>query len=366
MRKLDRKTLKHGSAERELKRICGVLTETSEFNTTLLKTIPFVMDIVDEKGNILFANDKLIAAIGRNPVGEKCWFVNRDDRQQCADCPLKKGIKPGETASVEATGCLEGRSYQIIHTGMRYEGRPAILEIFSDITERRQAMQQKEDFMNMVSHELRTPLAAIKESISLVSESRLGPLGEKQKEMIDIAKRNVDRLARLINEVLELQKIDAGSMVLKMEANDINGAIGEVYKTMAPVAEKKALKLTLKLDDSLPLVRFDRDKIIQVLTNLVNNAIKFTEKGTITITSGRGDNFIRVSVKDTGPGIRSEDMSKLFRRFSQLKRSSGGTGLGLAICKEIIDLHRGKMGAESEFGKGTTFHFILPLEERRA
>ena len=125
------------------------------------------------------------------------------------------------------------------------------------------------------------------------------------------------------------------------------------------------MSFILKLDEGLPRVKFDKDKIIQVLTNLVNNAIKFTEKGDITITSSQGNNFVRVSVKDTGPGIKAEDLPRLFRRFSQLGRKPGGTGLGLAISKEIIEMHRGKIGAESELDKGTTFHFILPVKERR-
>ena len=121
-----------------------------------------------------------------------------------------------------------------------------------------------------------------------------------------------------------------------------------------------------QLDENLPRIKFDHDKIIQVLTNLANNAIKFTENGGITITTGKEDNIIQVTVKDTGPGIKEEDMPKLFQQFVQLQRKMGGTGLGLSICKQIIEAHKGKIWAESEFGKGTTFHFILPIEERRA
>ena len=120
-----------------------------------------------------------------------------------------------------------------------------------------------------------------------------------------------------------------------------------------------------QLDKNLPRIKYDHDKIIQVLTNLANNAIKFTEKGGITITTGKRDNIIQVTVKDTGPGIKEEDMPKLFQQFVQLQRKMGGTGLGLSICKQIIEAHRGKIWAESEFGNGATFHFILPIKERR-
>lgn len=244
-------------------------------------------------------------------------------------------------------------------------GKYRLLSVVRDITERKQLLEQKDSFVNMVSHELRTPLGAIKEAVALVSEGRVGPLGEKQKDVIEVAKRNVDRLARLIDDVLDLQRIDAGRMELRLKENDLNEAIKEVYRTMISLAAKKGLVFTVKLDENIPLIKFDRDKIAEVLINLVNNAIKFTEKGGIVITSSRGQNFIQVSVADTGPGVKEEDMPKLFQRFAQLTRSPGGTGLGLAISKEIIEAHRGKIGAESEFGKGATFHFILPIKERR-
>lgn len=244
-------------------------------------------------------------------------------------------------------------------------GRYQLLLIIRDITERKQLLEEKDGFVNMVSHELRTPLGAIKESVALVAEGKVGPIGEKQKEVIDVAKRNVDRLARLIDQVLDLQKIDAGIMELRSEENDLNEMIKEVHRTMISLAAKKGLAFTVKLDEKIPPVKCDRDKITEVLINLVNNAVKFTEKGSVVISSGMGQNFIQVSVADTGPGIKADDISKLFQRFAQLIRSPGGTGLGLAISKEIIEAHKGKIGVESEFGKGSTFRFILPIKERR-
>lgn len=244
-------------------------------------------------------------------------------------------------------------------------GRYQLLSIARDITERKQLAEQRDSFMNMVSHELRTPLGAIKESVSLVLEGKAGPIDGKQKEMIDITKRNVDRLSRLIDQVLDLQKIDAGRMEFRLYENDMNETIKEVYDAMLPFAKKKGLSLILKVDDKLPRIKFDRERIIQVLTDLVNNAIKFTEKGSITITSEHGNNFVKISVNDTGPGITAEDMPKLFQRFSQLKRKPGGTGLGLAVSKEIIEMHRGKIEVASEVGRGAVFSFFLPIKERR-
>ncbi len=241
-----------------------------------------------------------------------------------------------------------------------------------EITERKmaekklqEAVKAKSAFTSMVSHELRTPLGALKESVSLVSEGLLGAVNEKQKRFLGIAKSNVDRLARLINEVLDFQTLESGKLPFKMRENDINEMVKEVRESMLALAEKKNLDFTIKLGENLPKVRFDRDKINQVLTNLVSNSLKVTEKGSITVTTIQGDNIIQVSVKDTGPGIKEEDMPRLFRQYEQLERKVGGTGLGLAISQEIIHAHGGKIWAESKFGEGTTFHFVLPVKERR-
>ncbi len=249
--------------------------------------------------------------------------------------------------------------------------------VAKDITERKRAegtlaetAKAKSDFASAVSHELRTPLTAIKQGISIVLDGMAGAINGDQKEFLSLAKRNVDRLNRLINDVLDIQKSEARKMESNIQENDINELAAEVHSTMAPLADKKNLELTLQLEEGLPKVRCDRDRIVQVLMNLVNNAIKFTEKGGIVIASSRGENIIRVCVKDTGAGIKEEDMERLFRPFEQLEESadktSGATGLGLAISKSIIDKHRGKIWAESEFGKGSTFCFILPVKEKRA
>lgn len=354
--------------EESLRAVNDELSRRNEFITTLLKTIPFAMDIVDEHGNILFMNDVLKASYGEALAGKKCWELYRDDKKRCSDCPLVTGIKLGETASIEAIGCFGGKVFQIFHTGMLYEGKLAVLEIFQDITERkkveqslRETVNAKSAFTSMVSHELRTPLGALKESVSLILEGIAGPINGEQKKFLKIAKNNIDRLARLINEVLDFQALEFGRVAFKIQENDINAAVREVWESMLPLAQKKGLDFTLDLDEDLPRIPFDRDKINQVLANLVNNSIKLTKSGCITIATSIGDNVVQVSVRDTGPGIRGEDMPRLFQQYEQLEREVGGTGLGLAISSEIIKAHGGKIWAESTLGQGTTFHFVLPM-----
>ncbi|MFC1754596.1 ATP-binding protein [Thermoproteota archaeon] len=226
-------------------------------------------------------------------------------------------------------------------------------------------------FSSTVSHELKTPLASIKMAIDIILSGTSGALTDQQKDFLDKAKTNVDRLARLVQDILDLTKLESGRTVLKIEENDMNATIKEVVDIQRSVAEKRDLYLNLNLDENMPKVLFDNDKINQVLHNLVSNAIKFTENGGITISSSvhAEGNHIEVCVKDTGCGIKDDDIPKLFKKFHQLadpkKQNTGGTGLGLAICKEIIAQHGGKVWMESELGKGSSFYFLLPIKERR-
>jgi len=234
----------------------------------------------------------------------------------------------------------------------------------------KKAMEIKSSFTSMVSHELRTPLTAIKEGIGIVLDGTAGKVNSEQQEFLDIAQRNIDRLARLINNVLDFQKLGTGKVEFNIEENDINEAVEDAVATLKPLMEDKGLKLTVNLDKSLPKMEFDRDRIAQVITNIMSNAVKFTEKGSIAVkTAKKGDNAVCVSVRDTGKGIKKVDLERAFHEFEQLEteidRKTGGTGLGLAISKEIVERHKGKMWVESKWGKGSTFYFILPVKERR-
>jgi PAS domain S-box-containing protein len=255
----------------------------------------------------------------------------------------------------------------------RASGKERIILLASeDITERKRLeeaiksdTEMKSKFTSMVSHELRSPLGAIKEGINLVLEGLAGNINDEQKDLLSTAKRNVDRLGRLINNVLDFQKIASGKIEFDIRGNDINQVVQEVNNEMRLVATEKGMDLAVDIDESIPKISFDKDRIIQVLTNLVSNAIKYTEKGNITISTKQEDGMVRVAVQDTGIGIKAEDIKKLFRVFEQLDstrdKKKGGTGLGLAISNDIILAHKGKIWAESEAGKGSTFYFTIPM-----
>jgi len=231
------------------------------------------------------------------------------------------------------------------------------------LTVLKETLELKSKFTSTVSHELRTPIAVISEGIDLVRDGSLGDISHKQKDILNMASMNVHRLNCLISDILDFQKFESGKMKMFFEENDINKVVQEAYRGVELLGKEKGLGFIFNLDGDLPKIKFDKDRIIQVITNLLGNAIKFTEKGSITIGTKKNGNNIQVAVQDTGCGIKPGDMPRLFRSFEQLEESNKGgekgTGLGLVMSKEIIVRHGGKIWAESEFGRGTVFYFIL-------
>ncbi len=223
----------------------------------------------------------------------------------------------------------------------------------------------KSEFTSMVSHELRTPLTAIVQGVKIVLDEKAGAINDEQRSFLEITNRNIERLSRLVNDVLDFQNINTGRMSFYMRKHDLNGVVLEVAKDMSNVAREKSLNVEIDLFPGDTEVVFDKDKIIQVLTNLLSNAIKYTSSGGITVSTRKEGDSAIVSVKDTGIGIEKEDTPKLFVSFTQLERGRakkpGGSGLGLAISKKIIEAHRGEIWVESEIEKGSVFSFSLPL-----
>lgn len=221
----------------------------------------------------------------------------------------------------------------------------------------------KSNFMNIAAHELKTPLIPIIGYTDMILENKTLP--KKFRKTFEIVYRNAKREERLINAILDISRMEAKAMKFHMERLQITDVIKGTLNDMIPFAKKKGLKIIKNVPSRLPLVTADKFRIGQVLRNLISNAIKFTEKGEITIEAKRKGRKIEVSVTDTGMGIPEKDMPKLFTKFFQVetsaKRIHGGTGLGLAICKGIIKHHKGKIRVKSTLGKGSTFTFSLPI-----
>ena len=226
----------------------------------------------------------------------------------------------------------------------------------------------KSIFVSSVSHELRTPLTVIKEFISLTLEGHGGTLTEDQREYLGIAHKNILRLTNLIDTLLDFSRIESGKgLQLKLEPARLMEVVEDASMTLAHVFEEKRVTLENRLDPDIPQVLIDRNRLVEVLINLINNGIKFTSAGGKITIDTRGltekRDYLRVVVSDTGIGIPPEDLPKVFDRFYQGQSTgiSMGSGLGLAITKEIIEGHQGSIQAESRLGSGTSFVFTLPL-----
>lgn len=225
--------------------------------------------------------------------------------------------------------------------------------------------KMKSDFFSSMSHELRTPLTSIKEGVGLLRDGVGGPVTEKQKKLLAILTEESSRLIGIVNSLLDLSKMEAGMMTYALEPAHLAPLIHRVMTEMGPLVQAKRIRLEAEIGQELPVIKMDSERVLQSLRNLLGNAIKFTpEGGQITVSARRTDGRVEVFVRDTGPGIPAESLPTIFDKYQQATPADSyrvkGTGLGLAIVKHIITSHGGKVWAESEAGKGSSFIFILP------
>jgi signal transduction histidine kinase len=233
------------------------------------------------------------------------------------------------------------------------------------------ASQHKSQFLANMSHELRTPLNAILGYTELMADSAYGEPSEKMLGVLKRLEANGKHLLGLINDVLDLSKIEAGQLVLELSDYSVQDIAQTVRSTLEPLAADKKLAFKVEVAPQLPPGRGDGRRLTQVLINLVGNAIKFTDAGEVAIKASANNGSFHVSVRDTGPGISTADQAKLFQEFQQadnaITKKKGGTGLGLAISRRIIEMHGGRIWVESQPGQGSTFAFTLPvIVERQA
>ena len=242
--------------------------------------------------------------------------------------------------------------------------------IFKDITERQIIDRMKDEFVSVVSHELRTPLTSIRSSIGLLSSGRIEPQSSKSQRLIEIALDNSNRLVRLINDILDLERIKSGTVTMLKESCDAADIVKDAVAIVQNMADKAQITIT-STALSVPLW-VDRDRIIQTLTNLLSNAIKFSDPNTTVSIEAhlQGDKMVVFQVKDRGRGIPPDNLESIFDRFQQVdasdSRDRGGTGLGLAISRSIVQQHDGQIWVESTLGQGSTFYVTLPISSNKS
>ena len=288
--------------------------------------------------------------------------------------PIYATLKDGAARQVkdEVFWHKDGSSFPVeyLSTPMEENGEiVGVVVTFKDITERRAVEQSKDEFISIVSHELRTPLTSIRTSLSLLTSGLLNEQPEKAKWMLDIAMESTNRLVRLVNDILDIERIESGKTTMNKEACDAANLMVNAADVMQAMAEKAGV--TLSIAPASIQLRADADRIIQTLTNLLSNAIKFSPQGSaVSLSAECRDEYILFQVQDRGRGIPTDKLETIFGRFQQVdasdSRSSGGTGLGLAICRSIVQQHGGRIWAESILGEGSTFYFTLPILQANA
>ncbi|MFA6600523.1 MAG: PocR ligand-binding domain-containing protein [Candidatus Omnitrophota bacterium] len=356
----------------ERKRIETALCESEEQYRALIETTDTGFVIIDAAGIVLNANSEYVRLTGRRSLeeitGKSVLEWTAPSEKEKNEQAVKACFRDGKIRNFEIDyidGCGRITPIEINATVVEIGGGKRILTICRDITERKNREEIKAELISTVSHELRTPLVPIKEGINMVLEGLSGPLNDEQRNLLLTSRANVSRLVDMVNNFLDFQKLEAGMVQLRFERCNLNGLIREVAQDMASVFANRSLGFALELDDGLPEVEWDPQMMMRVVVNLLHNAARFTPQGKITVRTVLEGERIRVSVCDTGIGIKPEDLPVLFRKFVQLedgkKLICGGTGLGLVIAKSIVEKHGGQIWAESTFGKGSVFSFSLPL-----
>ncbi len=238
------------------------------------------------------------------------------------------------------------------------------LFLYVDVTREKELDQTKSEFISIASHELRTPMTSIKGSLDLLLGGFAGEVNEETKELLVIAQGGCERLIRLINDILDLSKIEAGRMQLRLQRMSLLDSVQRSVRTIKGYADGFQVKLRIDCSQPIPDVLGDRDRVDQVITNLLGNAVKFSpENGTVTVALGCAPGVVECRVIDDGPGIPPDQLARIFGKFEQVVGQSkrrGGTGLGLAIAQALVHEHGGRLWVESELGRGSQFVFTLP------
>jgi NtrC-family two-component system sensor histidine kinase KinB len=240
----------------------------------------------------------------------------------------------------------------------------AYVILLEDVTKLKELDQLKSDFVSIASHELRTPLTSIIMSLGMVSDGTAGPLNDDQKELLAAAYEDAERMRHLMTSLLDISRIETGRVDMDMAPVSPGGIVEEISNSFKIQAQEKGVELFTRVPEGLPSVQADRSRILQVLTNLITNALRYTPAGgSITVSASSREGYVVFTVADTGRGIPRDYLKKIFRKFVQVANdpNPGGAGLGLALCHEIVKAHNGNIWVESEMDRGSRFMFTLPI-----
>jgi len=345
----------------------------------------------DVTGKIIYTNNSLTRILKydskRELLNRKIFdfcntnSVHKLQKEIIGTFSEKKVEEPEEVSGLEIELVAKDKETIpfMVYTSPFYQQKQKVgfFGVLADLRNQKKIERLRSDFNSMIVHDLRSPLNIIQGYVDIVRNEVVGKINEEQAELLTIAKENVYKLLKLIDNFLIASKLEAGHLEIEPEVNSINELIEEVYEHYQVLVKEKKLKLIKKLDENIPYLNFDKFRIEQVLRNYLSNAIKFTPpEGKISITSklnkrknemtSKTDMVVDVSVVDTGVGIAKDELKKVFNKYEQTEAgkdaSLKGTGLGLAICREIVELHKGEVWVESKLNEGSIFGFTLPIQ----
>jgi len=344
------------------KELVETISEDRTRLATILDNMTDAVIMIDSEGNISLANRAAENLFNIKDAKNKPLIEAMRDHE--VDELLKLCLKTAGTQTVQYESGMSKRYLRAIAIPIIHNELTSVLLLLQDLTEMRNLQTTRRDVIGNISHEFRTPLAGIK---AMVETLREGAVEDKETAGDFLARidSEVDRLTQLVAELTELSRIETGKAELRKEPLDLNQLVDEVIAQLSPQAKRQKITITRKSAADLPSVPADRDRVRQVIANLVHNAIKFTPTGgRITITSRALEDSSVVDISDTGIGIPKEDLPRVFERFykGDKARAGEGTGMGLAIAKHVVEAHGGNIWVESEEGKGSTFSFSLPLQ----
>ncbi len=362
------KTLeKYDEVKREYKRV-----EVEKKNTeAVVKSIAEGLVVVNEKGEVLLMNpaaEKLLGTQNEKKVGKSIMEGLGSEHL----VSLSREADGNGERVVEYTSKDENVKKVIRSSSAVIQNEDGqtvgMVNVLTDITKQKELDEIKSRFVSNVTHELRTPMVAMQKAIEILLDKTSAPLNEMQLNFINIVHRNLAHLSRLVEDLLDIAKIESGKMRLKFIPTRLDKLLNDACDALGTWAKSKDIAIERDIDKSLPEITVDSVKITQVLNNLIGNAIKFTPRGgkIFVLAAWNDTGSLKVCVSDTGVGIAKENLSKLFGRFEQFGDQQGisGTGLGLCISREIVERHGGRIFAESEEKKGAKFTFVLPLKQQ--
>lgn len=342
----------------------------------IIDTCPTAARIARAGGHeVIFSNPSYATLINATPeqvsgVDPTMYYANPQDYKDIL-LQLKKGEQVLERL-VELNIKGVGTKWALAsYLQIQYQGEPATLGWFHDITERIRIERMKTEFVSTVSHELRTPLTAISGALGLLAGGVLGTLPAQIKDMVVIAHKNSERLTFLINDLLDMEKLVEGKLDFNMQIHSLRSLLEQALEANRPYGAKRHVSLQLTGNGHGAYVYLDSQRFMQVLSNLLSNAIKYSpDKGTVKTDVSLQDNMVRVTVTDNGPGISEEFRTRIFQKFAQADssdtRQKGGTGLGLAITKQLVENMGGRIGFDSIAGEGASFYVEFPLIRKEA